>query len=447
MEQSSKIEFSNKKLLLILMPLVFEQILNVFVGMADTIMVSGVGESAVSGVSLVDSINVLLITLFMSLTTGGYVIISQALGQRDEKKAVNCANQMVLITTIIAIFVMAFSLQFNQLILNLAFKDIEADVMTNAKIYFYLTAISYPFFAIQSACSAVFRSMGKTKITLYVAIFMNLFNVIGNYVFIVLMGWNAAGVGASTLIVRIFGGLLLLVLALNKSNQVHLTNPIKWRFDLSIIKKMMNISIPASIDGVIFQLGKILLQSLVVTFGTSAIAANAVANNIAGISNIAGSALGTVLIMVSGQLIGAREFEKVKFYTKKLIIWNIVAVGVVNVFVLLFQNQIIGLFNLTPEGVEIAENLVLIFSVMSTLFWATSFTLPNALRAANDARYTMFVSIISMWTFRIGFSYLLCLKFGFGVSGIWIAMCIDWISRSAFFLHRFKSGKWQIQSL
>ncbi len=447
MEQSSTIEFSNKKLLLILMPLVFEQILNVFVGMADTVMVSSVGESAVSGVSLVDSINVLLISLFMSLTTGGYVIISQALGQRDEKKASNYANQMVLITTIIALVVMVFTIQCNQFILNLAFKKVEPEVMENARIYFYLTAISYPFFAIQSACSAVFRSMGKTKITLYVAIFMNVFNVLGNYIFIVLMGWNAAGVGAATLIVRIFGGGVLLVLALNSKNQVHLSNPIKWRFDLSIIKKMMNISIPASIDGVIFQLGKILLQGLVVTFGTSAIAANAVANNIAGISNIAGSALGTVLIMVSGQLIGAREFEKVKFYTKKLIIWNIVAIGVVNLFILLFQNQIIGLFNLTPEGVGIAQNLVLIFSIMSTVFWATSFTLPNALRAANDARYTMFVSILSMWTFRIGFSYLLCLQFGFGVSGVWIAMCIDWIFRSIFFVHRFKSGKWQTQSI
>ncbi len=195
MEQKNSIEFSNKKLLLILLPLVLEQLLNVAVGMADTVMVSSVGESAVSGVSLVDTINILLISVFMSLTTGGYVIISQALGKRDEKSACEYGNQMVLIITIIASIVMMVSLVFNNGILNLAFKNAEDDVMVNAKIYFYLTAIAYPFFAIQSACSAVFRSMGKTKITLYVSILMNLVNVVGNYIFIMLLGWNAAGVG------------------------------------------------------------------------------------------------------------------------------------------------------------------------------------------------------------------------------------------------------------
>ncbi len=447
MEENNSLEFSNKRILLILIPLVVEQILNVAVGMADTIMVSSVGESAVSGVSLVDSINVLLVSVFMSLTTGGYVIISQALGQRKPEKARDYANQMVFVITIIATVVMLFTLFFNQTLINLAFKDIEPEVMSNARVYFYLTALSYPFFAIQSACSAIFRSMGKTKITLYVSIFMNLFNVLGNYVFIVLLGWNAAGVGASTLIVRVFGATLLLVLALSKKNEVHITNPIKWRFNFEIIKKMMDISIPSSIDGVVFQLGKIIVQSLIVTFGTSAIAANAVANNIAGISNIAGNSLGIVLMMITGQLVGAREFEKVKYYTKKLFIWGTVSMIVVNLFILIFHNQIIQLFNLTPEGAEIATNLVYIFTITSSLFWSASFTIPNALRAANDARFTMIVSISSMWIFRIGFSYLLCLQLGFGVGGVWIAMSIDWLCRGVCFLYRFKGGKWQSQSL
>ncbi len=447
MEQSSTIEFSNKKILLILLPLVFEQILNVAVGLADTVMVSSVGESAVSGVSLVDSINILLVSLFMAMTTGGYVIISQALGQKKEDKARESANQMVLVITIIATVVMVFTLVFNDAILNLAFKNIEPEVMTNASIYFYLTAISYPFFAIQSACGTVFRSMGKNKITLYVSIVMNVLNVAGNYIFIVLMGWNAAGVGASTLFVRILGAVLLLALALNKKNQVHLTNPITWRFDKVIIKRMMDISIPASIDGVIFQLGKILVQSLVVTFGTSAIAANAVANNISGLANIAGNSLGIVLIMVTGQLVGAREFDKVYYYTKKLVGWSILSMCVINLFILLFQAPIISQFNLTPEGAEMTKDIVLIFTITSSFFWATSFTLPNALRAANDARYTMFVSILSMWIFRIGFSYILCLQFGFGVTGVWIAMSIDWFFRSFFFIKRFRSGKWKTQSI
>ncbi len=261
-----------------------------------------------------------------------------------------------------------------------------------------------------------------------------------------LLGWNAAGVGASTLIVRILGAVILFVLVLNQKNQVHLTNPLRWRFNLDIVNRMMKISIPTSIDGVIFQLGKLILQSLIVTFGTSAIAANAVANNIAGISNIPGSALGVVMIMVTGQLVGAREFDKVRVYTKKLIIWCICTMGIINLLILVFLNQIIGLFNLTPEGAEITKQIVFVFSTMSIVFWPFSFLLPNTLRAANDARYTMIISIVSMWTFRIGFSYLLCLQFGLGVVGVWIAMSIDWVFRSACFLKRFVSGKWEIQS-
>ncbi len=447
MEQNNSLVFSNKRILIILMPLVLEQILNVAVGLADTIMVSSVGESAVSGVSLVDSINVLLISVFMSLTTGGYVMISQALGQKNPKKARDYADQMVFVITIIATIVMVFTLIGNNWLLNLAFGNIEPDVMTNASIYFYLTALSFPFFAIQSACSAIFRSMGKTNITLYVSIVMNLFNVIGNYIFIVILEWNAAGVGTSTLLVRIIGATILLVLVLNKKNEVHLSNPINWRFDNGIIKRMMDISIPSSIDGVIFQLGKIILQSLIVTFGTSAIAANAVANNISGLANIAGNSLGIVLIMITGQLVGAREFDKVRYYTKKLVIWGMVAMAVINLFILAFQEPIIQLFNLTPEGAELTKEIVLIFTITSSFFWATSFTLPNALRAANDARYTMVVSILSMWTFRIGFAYILCLQLDFGVAGVWYAMSIDWFVRSFFFIKRFRSGKWETQSL
>ncbi len=446
-EDIKEIKFTNQQLFVIILPLLLETILGVAVGMIDTIMVSSVGESAVSGVSLVDSINFLLVSIFMSLSTGGYVIISQAIGRKNTKDACEYSNQMVLSIFAIAFIVTIISLAFNNSILNIMYKNVEPEVMENAVIYFYLTALSYPFLAIHSACSSIFRSMGNTKLSLYVSIILNIINVCGNFIFIVLLGWNAAGVGMSTLLARIFGSTVMFVLALNSKNIIHLTNPIKWRFDIAVIKKMMNISIPTAIDSIIFQIGKIILQGLTITFGTSAIAANAIAGQIAGLAILPGTVLGIVLMMVTGQLVGARDFENVKYYTKKLLKWGMSSIFVVNICIYLLLDQIVGLYNLTPDGNAIARNLIAFNCVVSTLFWSLSFTLPNALRAANDARFTMFITIISMWAFRIGFSYILCLQFGMGVIGIWIAMTIDWIFRGVAFVYRFRSEKWITSSL
>ncbi len=446
-ESNNKITFSNKQLLIIILPLFLETILGIAVGMIDTIMVSSVGESAVSGVSLVDAINFLFIGIFTSLATGGYVIISQAIGRNSTKDACEYSNQMVLSISVISFIIMVISLVFNNQILNLVYKDVEKDVMDNAIVYFYLTTLSYPFLALHSACSSVFRSMGNTKVPLYVSILLNIINVCGNYMFIVLLNWNAAGVGMSTLIARIVGSAILLVLALNKKNLIYLTNPMKWRFDGKIVRKMLNISIPTAIDGSIFQIGKIVLQSITVAFGTSAIAANAVSSQLATFTVMPGNVLGIVLMMVTGRFIGARDFANVKYYTKKLVLWSICGIFLVNVILLLLLDPIIGLYNLTDTGKEITRNLLIFNAIVSTLFWAVSFTLPNMLRAANDARFTMVVSIVSMWTFRIGFSYLLCLQFNMGVLGIWIAMSIDWIFRDILFVHRFKSEKWITSSI
>ncbi len=447
METDKGIDFSNKKIILILLPLIIEQFLGVAVGMIDTIMVSSVGESAVSGISLVDSINFLLIVIFTSLASGGYVLISQGLGQKNSERASNYSVQMLFLIIIISTFVSIISLIFNNQILNLMFSDVEKDVMDNAIAYFYLTALSFPFLAIQSGCSAMFRSMGKTKITLFVVIMINVLNVIGNAVFVLVLGLGAAGAGLSTLIVRVIGATVLFVMCFNKNYEVHLSNVFKWRFDFVIIKNMLNISLPMTIDGTIFHVGKILLQSLIVTFGTSAIAANAVGNSLASFACIPGNAISVVLIMVVGQLIGAKEYEKVKIYTRKLVIWAMGAMGIVNVIIVILINPIISAYNLTPEGNKIAYGIILMHCVASTIFWPTSFTLPNALRASNDAKYTMFISIISMWVFRVGFSYILCLYFGFGVAGVWIAMFIDWIFRGICFIYRFRSNAWRDHSI
>ncbi len=442
MESTSSISFSNKKLILIVIPVLLENILGITVGMVDTLMVSTLGEGAVSGVSLINSINFLLMSIFMTIATGGYVVISQYLGKADKENSCKTSEQLMCVIVLLSVVVMVFTLVFNNQIIDFCFGKIDSSVRESAISYFYITALSYPFLAIFSAGCTLFRAMGKTNIVLYTSFLLNVINIVGNWFFVMKLGFGSSGVGMGTLISRIVCTVVIIALAMNKKYDVHLQSPIKWRIDVSIIKKILHISIPTAVDAIVFQGGKILIQGLIVILGTSALAANAVAGNIAGYSNMTGSAIGTVLIMVVGRLVGAEDFDGVRFYTKKMIRWSIASMIVVNLFIFIFLKELIGMYNLTDEGFQMAYNVIAWNCVVSIFIWTESFVLPNSLRAANDARYAMLVSIGTMWTFRIGLSYILCYYFELGLLSVWVAMSIDWLARGVFYRIRFKGNKW-----
>lgn len=441
-ESTSNISFSGKQLMAIIIPLVLEQILGVTVGMADTMMVSRVGEAAVSGVSLVESINILLVNVFLSLSTGGAVIAAQAIGQKKKERACQAANQLILSITLLSLVIMVFSLCGNRVILRLIYGDVEPAIMENAVIYFYITALSYPFLAIQGGCNALCRAMGNTKITMYVSVLLNLINVAGNAFFLIVLEWNAAGVAMATLIARVIGALIMFYVVSNKKKELYLTNPLKWRLDLALIKSIMGIGIPTGLDNFIFQIGKILVQSLVVGFGTAAIAANAIAGMVAGCAYIPGNAVGIAFLTVIGQLVGAGQYESAKKYVKKLMGAAILSMTVFNLGVILIAKWLVSLYHLSAEGSQIAYEIIVYHSIAAIVCWSLAFALPNALRAADDAKYTMIVSISSMWIFRIGFSYLLALYLNMGLMGVWVAMSIDWLFRALCFVRRIVNGKW-----
>ena len=178
-------------------------------------------------------------------------------------------------------------------------------------------------------------------------------------------------------------------------------------------------------------------------FGTVHISANAVANNLDAIGCIVGNAMGLAMITVIGRCIGAQDFEQTKYYTKKLLLWDYIAQGAVNVVVLLSLNQILSMYTLTPETRALAWTLVMIHNGMSIFLWPASFVLPNALRAANDVRFTMVVATASMLVWRMGLSWVLCVQMGMGAVGVWYAMVVDWICRIICFVARFVSGGWK----
>ncbi|MCI9297022.1 MAG: MATE family efflux transporter [Lachnospiraceae bacterium] len=434
--------FSRQQLRRLIFPLIVEQILAITVGMVDTMMISYAGEAAISGVSLVDMINVLLINIFAAVATGGAVVVSQYLGHGNRKEACHAAEQLITVSVVISTALTLISLLFRAQILTLLFGTVEADVMENAMVYFLISAFSFPFLAVFNACAATYRSMGNSKISMQVSAGMNVFNAIGNAILIFGFQMGTAGAALSTLAARMLGALVMIVLIRNQKNDVYVIyrNLIAW--ERGMVHRILHIAVPNGVENGLFQLGRVLVVSIISRFGTAQIAANAVANNLDSMGCIAGQAMNLAMITVVGQCMGAGEKDQAVWYTKKLWKFTYQITAAANSVILLALPLILNIYSLSPEAWRFAFILVCIHDGCAIVLWPTSFTLPNALRASGDVKFTMVISVASMFIFRIGFSVVLGIYFGLGAIGVWIAMVLDWICRVSFYSFRFRSRKW-----
>ena len=434
--------FSKKDLRKLIIPLILEQTLAITVGMADTMMISSAGEAAVSGVSLVDMFNNLIISVLAALATGGAVVTSQCIGAGRREEACRSARQLVFTEAAITIGISVLVLLFHRQILGLFFGQIEADVMQNAIIYLIISVISFPLLAVYDSCAALYRSMGNAQITLKISLLMNVINVVGNAIGVYVLKLGVAGVAIPSLVSRGVAGVVLFTLLHNPDNLVFLTRG-KFKVDATIVKRILFIGIPSGIENGIFQLGRVLVVSIIAAFGTSQIAANGVANSLDSMGCIVGQAMSLAMITVIGRCVGAGEEGQVRYYTKKLLGETYFYTAVINSIILLLLPWILQIYGLGEETTRLSYILVMIHDGMAIFLWPASFVLPNMLRACNDVKYTMVVSIFSMITFRIGFSYVFGVHMGWMAVGVWAAMVIDWVFRVLCFVGRYLAGTWR----
>lgn len=439
--------FSNKDLKRLYIPLLLEQTFAVAIGMIDSVMVSGGGEAALSGVALVNMINIVVINLMSALSTGGAVVTAQYLGARRPDKACLTAWQLMMVSSFVSIVFTTTILTFRCGVLTLVFGKINDDVMQNALTYFTITAISFPFLAIYNSCAALFRSMGNSKISMQASLLMNILHLILNAVFIYALKMSVAGAAYSTLICRMFAAVLLVIRLSNRNNEIFLDFEHFPRICFPEIKRILRIGIPSGLENSMFQLGRVLVLSIITLFGTAQIAANAAANTISTLHTLPAQAVSLAMVTVVGQCMGAGKYEQAEYYVKKLMILAHVTIACVTIIIVPLLPFILSMFNLSDTGNTIAMQILILFSAAGAFFWPPSFSLPNALRAASDVKYTMIVSIFSMITFRILFSYIIAVHFNMGALGVWIAMVIDWVFRALFFITRFIRGKWKTKRL
>lgn len=442
--EKERLLFDNKALRALILPLIIEQLLAVLVGMADSIMVASVGEAAVSGVSLVDNIMVLFINLFAALATGGAVIAGQYLGQKNEKQSCRAATQLVWFTTIMAVLIMALIYCGKWFILHVVFGQIDAEVMGHANTYLLIVTASVPFIALYNAGAAIFRIMGNSRVSMQVSMIMNVVNVCGNAILIFWFHRGTEGVAIPTLVSRITAAVLIVVLLCRQNMPIHIDKSLRYRPEWTMIKRILGIGIPNGMENAMFQLGKIIVLSLVSTFGTYAIAANAVCNVVAGFQILPGMAINLAITAVIARCIGAGEHGQAEYYTKKLLKLVYISIWAINLIILALVPAILWAYNLSDVTAQTARVIMYFHAASASLIWPVAFSLPATLRAAGDAKVTMVIALVTMWLFRIVFSYVLGGYFGLGVLGVWIAMVIDWVVRAICMALRYKSGKWKL---
>lgn len=439
--------FDNKALLVLIIPLVIEQLLAVFVGMADSIMIASVGEAAVSGVSLVDQIMVLLINVFAALATGGAVVAGQYLGQKKQEEACKSATQLIWFVTLCAIVITLIVYAGKYFILHGIFGKIEPDVMQHANTYLLIVTASIPFMAMYNGGAAIFRAMGNSKVSMQVSIIMNVINIGGNAILIYGFHRGTEGVAIPTLVSRMVAAVIIVVLLCNQDLTLHIERTFRYRINWSMVKKILSIGVPNGLENSMFQLGKILVLSLVSTFGTYAIAANAVSNAIALFQILPGMAISLAITTVIARCVGAGDYEQVRYYNRKLI--TITYIGTTCMVFLIFAllPMILKAYNLSDLTAEVTRQIIRFHGFSAIFIWPLSFSLPGTFRASGDAKACMYISIFSMWIFRIGFSYLLGKYMGMGVFGIWVAMVIDWVFRAICFVIRYFCGNWKKKAI
>ena len=435
--------FSNKALKKLILPLIIEQILIMAVGVADTVMVSYAGEVAISGVGLVDMFNNLIITVLAAIDAGGAIIVSQYIGNKDRKNANKASSQLLTITIVIATVIMLGCLVFHRILLSTFFGAIEMDVMKAATTYFLISAISFPFLGVYNSAAALYRSMEKTRTTMYVSILMNIINVVGNYIGVFMLHAGVAGVAVPTLISRIVAAIIMFALSLNSSNLVYVKIKNVFAWNQEMISRILKIAVPNGIENGLFTLGRVLVTSIVALFGTSQIAANSVAGSIDQIAVVVVNAINLGIVVVVGQCIGANDYEQAKYYIKKLMKISYIVTGIIGSAVILLLPWILNLYSLSSEARNLTFILVIMHNIMATALHPTAFVLPNGLRAAGDVKFSMVVGIVSMILFRLGAAVLFGIIFNLGIIGVWIAMGSDWLCRSVCFVIRFIKGKWR----
>lgn len=434
--------FSDSALYSLLIPIIVEQFLNALMGMADTMMISNLGSAAISAVSLTDSINTLMIQVFAALAAGGTVICSQYLGQKNSEQCNKAAKQLLLIILVLSGAITALCLLFRRPLLMLIFGQVPADVMDASLVYFAITVLSYPFFALFQGGAGLYRACGDSKLPMRISIITNMMNIAGNALLIFVIPMGVAGAAISTLLSRVIGAVWILGYLHRNKQEIVVRNYLSVRPDSDMIRRVLWLSIPAGIENGMFQFGKLAIQSSVSTLGTTAIAAQAMTAILENVNGIAGCGVGIGMMTVVGQCLGAGYKDQAVYYIKKLTVWAEIVILVSCSFTYMISGTVVRIAGMEPDAAALCLKMMLFITIFKPMFWVLSFIPAYGFRAAGDVRFTMTVSSLTMWLCRVAGAIFMIRVMQLGILSVWIGMFMDWGVRGIIYQIRFRSGRW-----
>ena len=434
--------FTNKKLIALMLPLAVDQLLNSFMGTVDTLVVSNLGSAAISAVSLVDSINILVVQAFFALASGGTVVCSHYLGCEKKERATNAARQLLFITFAMSLVIAIACHLFSNQLLGVIFGQVEPAVMDNAKKYFFFSAMSYPFIALYDDGACILRAQENSKLPMQISFVANGINVALNLIFVWVLHLGVAGSSAATMIARAFAMVAVLYKLRNPKMKIQLRDYFSIRPEWEEIKRILHIGVPSGIENGMFQFGKLAIQSTVSLMGTAAIAAQGMTNIIENLNGIMSIGMGIGLMTVVGECLGAGEKEEAVYYIKKISIAAEVVLIATCLLMFGLTYPITYFGGMEPESAKLCIFMVTCITIVKPIVWIMAFIPPYGLRAAGDVKFSMILSTCSMWIFRVSLCIYLCRVQGFGPIAVWIGMFADWTVRSIVFTIRFHRRKW-----
>ena len=437
--------YTNRQLTAMLLPLMAEQLLITMMGLVNTFMVAHVGSYAISAVSLVDSINILFIQGFYALGAGGTIVCSQYLGNNRVDRATEAARQTLFIVTLISVGVMFLCIVFDRPLLRLIFGEVDEEVFTASRVYFFFSALSYPFIALYDSGSSIFRAQENTTFPMAMSGVANVANIIGNVILVIGFQMGVAGAAISTLFGRALCALLVLWKLSKKGDPkqpICVNHYLSIRPNRDLIRRILRIGIPSGIENSMFQFGKLAIQSSVSTLGVTAMAANAMAANFESFNGVAGVGVGIGLMTVVGHSLGAGRKDEANYYIKKFCLIAEFSIAASCLLLYVLGRPIVVASGMETEAMNLFFVLLAFISIVKPIIWVPSFIPAYGMRAAGDVKYSMLVSCLSMWFCRVALTIFLIRIMGFGPVAVWIGMFTDWLIRGIFFLHRYLSKKW-----
>jgi putative MATE family efflux protein len=443
-----------QEILALTFPVFTEQACITLMDVINAMMASHIGKEATAAIGIVDTLNIIFIALFSALAVGGTVVVAQYIGQNNPKFANESVKQALYSGFFLAVVITILLDIFRYPLINLLYGVADPQVRIYAISYLRITLLTYPLIALTSISCGVLRGAGDTKAPAKIVILMNIINIFFSYILIFgihlklssfgihFTGMGVVGAALGIGIARVSGAIISIYVLAKGSWGLKLRRVFHYKPNFELLDCIFKIGIPASLESLFFNAGKLITQTFIVSLGTVPIVIYYISMSLQGLMCVPGNAIGLASTAIVGQYMGRGERETANQYLAYMLkLGNLCMMGFVVCCFFLFP-FIVSLYTPNPEIIK-STSFLLRTLIFANLFWSASFILPSGLKGAGDVKYTLTVSAGSMWLFRITFGYILGVYFKLGVLGIWLGMYMDWIVRSIAFYIRFKSCRWQ----